>query len=804
MAAIKRESQYEYSDNCYKTEIKEENQVPGFVYQDHFKHEIKEESQDPDFTDQSHFKSGIKEEIRDPRIVHQDHNKPEMNENQDQHFTELNEHKSEIKEENHDRNFIDSVRLFSSASPSDQQASTSQTQQTREVACQTVRPVRKVGTQLSLRTLQAHIRSEELFFLKAIHTLVQLIVWKIRVQSSDDSELEAEFSREKRQRLDGAPTPSSGHSETTSTTGSTPSRRKGILTIGRSKRKAPDSKEPTTSSTADGWHDMSEADVDPPRVSFRPARTPGPQLIPTSTYIPLELFQLFFTSTVLQTILANTNSYGSLKQQEGQKPWEEITLDDLYSFLALVIYMGFVRFSRITDYWRSSRLYSLPLPCQIMSKRKFLRILSCLHLSDPKLDAENDKKKGTPAYDRLCKIKPLYHQIVEACKSNFHPFQSIAVDERTVWSNARSGLKHIKDEPTKWGYKLFVLADSSSGYTWNFLVYEGKAVVDNGKGHSYESIMKLLELKVLGTGYRLFVDNLYTSPTLFQDLLQKKILACGMICPKRIGFPKTLGNTTTMNAPRGTIHWIREDEVLFVRWMDTREVIMCSTMHKAFEGDTVQRRVKGNNNQWSTVSVPVPAAVKDYNTSMGAMDSPDALMSYYNIFHKTQKWYKTFFFHFLDIAVVNAYILHCHMAKAKQQKPLTQEAFREALVLQLAECQSTSSSSSHAASSTSESTSDAVPSTSACSSDTVLSASALSSDAASSTSASSFDAAPSTSAPSSMTHKPAYIKGDSTNGRRKCRHCHQKTPVICTSCEVPLCFVAKRDCFNDWHSKNSL
>ncbi|XP_026161577.1 uncharacterized protein LOC113129729 isoform X2 [Mastacembelus armatus] len=38
--------------------------------------------------------------------------------------------------------------------------STSQMQRTMEVACQTVPSVRKVGTQLSLRTLQAHIRSE--------------------------------------------------------------------------------------------------------------------------------------------------------------------------------------------------------------------------------------------------------------------------------------------------------------------------------------------------------------------------------------------------------------------------------------------------------------------------------------------------------------------------------------------------------------------------------------------------------------------------------------------------------------------
>ena len=76
-----------------------------------------------------------------------------------------------------------------------------------------------------------------------------------------------------------------------------------------------------------------------------------------------------------------------------------------------------------------------------------------------------------------------------------------------------------------------------------------------------------------------------------------------------------------------------------------------------------------------------PLVVEEYNRHMGGVDTGDQLQSYYGFSHRTVKWWRRLFFHLIDLAIVNAYILY--LMSPRSGKRLTHAQVRIELAKQL-------------------------------------------------------------------------------------------------------------------------
>ena len=76
----------------------------------------------------------------------------------------------------------------------------------------------------------------------------------------------------------------------------------------------------------------------------------------------------------------------------------------------------------------------------------------------------------------------------------------------------------MKDKPTKWGIKLWVLADSSNGYTVDFNIYIGRTAGQTIGGHrlGYDAVMRLMA-PYFGKGYHL-LWKIFTPPLPFLNI----------------------------------------------------------------------------------------------------------------------------------------------------------------------------------------------------------------------------------------------------------------------------------------------
>ena len=506
---------------------------------------------------------------------------------------------------------------------------------------------------------------------------------------------------------------------------------------------------------------------------FTPSRTPGAHLnVPLSRNSmtrAIDFFGLFFTDEIIDEICRHTNTYAwqniHAKKSYADKngAWKETNPAEMKKFIACLIYQGLVKVPTIDRYWSTRSLYHGLWARVMISRERFQALLSMLHIVDP--TAEIDKT------DKLRKVRPLINKFKSRCRELYQPDQNVAVDERLVKSKHRSGIRqYIKNKPVKFGIKLWVVAESKSGYTWDFNVYTGKGSNPKHKsehGLGYDVVMELMD-QLLQQGYHVFFDNFYTSVPLVTALWNKNTPSCGTVTENRKGFPETMknGKSWAKKKERGDMRWRRDGNILAVQWIDNKLVTMLSSIDCANEYVEVNRKKKINN-KWNELTVKQPYVIHRYNRFMNGVDRSDQILAKYNLLRKCVRWWKTLFYHLIDIATVNGYILFKAIQKERQvimkrRKRFSLLDFREELVRDLIEIEEFGNPPVHSVT------------------------------------------------PVYGKYHSAHLPKFGSN-RRNCRVCYtleKKVEKVFSYCSAPQCnnvplhCTATRDCFSIWHSSD--
>ena len=126
-------------------------------------------------------------------------------------------------------------------------------------------------------------------------------------------------------------------------------------------------------------------------------------------------------------------------------------------------------------------------------------------------------------------------------------------------------------------------------------------------------------------GYRLFVDNWYTSVPLFLELEIRSILACGTVRGNRKFLPKEIvdqRNEQVKRLKRGDSLFRQSGNLICCTWKDKKPVHLLSTIPKGLEIGQVERRLRSEG-RWQSKNFTQPKLIKLYNSNMGGVDLSD-------------------------------------------------------------------------------------------------------------------------------------------------------------------------------------
>jgi hypothetical protein len=377
---------------------------------------------------------------------------------------------------------------------------------------------------------------------------------------------------------------------------------------------------------------------------------------------PFSIFSLLFPDYFIRYLARHTNLYAEQLQNSGiiNQPRSRFTRikefneTDIKLYIAVILWMGMHSNKVIQDNWSNDFISETNFG-KYISYDKFLLIHRCFHLND------NEKKDST---DPIYKIRPLFIFLLGNWRRYYKFSKRLTIDECMIKFNGRLSFKqYIMNKPVKWGIKAFLICNSYNGYCYNIKLFYGKKTtpISEKISKSENIVLDFVNSGIHDfSGSIIYIDNYYMGPNLLYELSKNNIGCLGTAKKNRIlaaskdDLPSKLKKGDSKYFTN-----IPDKSLLLCIWQDRGTVRLLSNIHQP--AIKIVKETKLDQIKYSQK----PEMALEYVKYAKGVDLCNQLSTVYRYPHRSRKWWKSVFFHMLQITITNSYIIYREISNSK-------------------------------------------------------------------------------------------------------------------------------------------
>ena len=347
----------------------------------------------------------------------------------------------------------------------------------------------------------------------------------------------------------------------------------------------------------------------------------------------LSLLQLYLSPALL-------DKWAQLTNAAAGAVWPPTDSYELLAFIGVHLFMGIDSLPMRRMYWQRDTRHSTV--ASVLSRDRFESITRYLRLSPP--------VAGAAPRNPFSFVHSFIDELNHSFPQHWNPGRHLALDESMVSFRGRSDIKQfVPGKPHPHGYKIWVLGNEN--YMLQLQLYQGKNIA----GPSiHDMVMELTQL-YRNNNHVLYIDTLFTSPTLVASLSNVGIRACGSVQRNRVGMPPSavLPPDKLDSIARGSHHQVQKGDVTLCAWRDKKLVLL---LYNHCDPNQVTSMTRWNDSG-EEYELGCPQAIHDYFHHARAIDIINQLHYSYLAGRKSRKCWTRLVWWLIDICILNSYRL---------------------------------------------------------------------------------------------------------------------------------------------------